>query len=83
MPHNLYLHSALVLTRVINRKDRSAVKEANMYYAIESSIALFISFLSTCLWLLYLLQPFPNQSMLKVPVFELRVTGYMNGMASP
>ncbi|XP_071943498.1 uncharacterized protein [Antedon mediterranea] len=45
MPHNIYLHSALVLSRKINRKQKQEVEEGNMYYAIESAIALFISFL--------------------------------------
>lgn len=45
MPHNIYLHSALVLSRTIDRKNSESVKEANMYYSIESSIALFVSFL--------------------------------------
>ncbi|CAH1242248.1 SLC11A1 [Branchiostoma lanceolatum] len=45
MPHNIYLHSALVLSRDIDRKDKSKIKEANMYNAIESAIALFVSFL--------------------------------------
>ncbi|XP_070535761.1 natural resistance-associated macrophage protein 2-like [Ptychodera flava] len=45
MPHNIYLHSALVLSRYINRGQKSKVKEANMYYAIESAIALFVSFI--------------------------------------
>ncbi|XP_050407510.2 uncharacterized protein LOC126822588 [Patella vulgata] len=45
MPHNIYLHSALVLSRKIDRKNKDAVKEANMYYSIESAIALFVSFL--------------------------------------
>lgn len=44
MPHNLYLHSALVLTRKVNYKNRTAVNEANIYNAIESAIALIISF---------------------------------------
>ena len=45
MPHNLYLHSALVKSRDVDRRQSSAVREANKYYFIESSIALFISFL--------------------------------------
>lgn len=44
MPHNLYLHSSLVLSRKI-RPTYTAKKEANIYNGIESSIALFISFL--------------------------------------
>ncbi|KAL8559335.1 hypothetical protein ACOMHN_060025 [Nucella lapillus] len=45
MPHNIYLHSALVLSRDVDRRDSGAVKEANVYYAIESVVALFVSFL--------------------------------------
>lgn len=45
MPHNLYLHSALVKSRDIDRRKREVVREANMYYFIESAIALFVSFL--------------------------------------
>ncbi|XP_063765844.1 natural resistance-associated macrophage protein 2-like isoform X1 [Eleginops maclovinus] len=45
MPHNIYLHSALVKSRDIDRKNKNEVKEANKYYFIESTIALFISFL--------------------------------------
>nr|CAX82411.1 Natural resistance-associated macrophage protein 2 [Schistosoma japonicum]CAX82461.1 Natural resistance-associated macrophage protein 2 [Schistosoma japonicum] len=43
MPHNFYLHSALVKTRDIDRTNPYAVREANMYYFIESAIALFVS----------------------------------------
>jgi natural resistance-associated macrophage protein len=43
MPHNLYLHSALVLTRKISYHNRNAVYEANIYNAIESAISLGIS----------------------------------------
>ena len=43
MPHNLYLHSSLVLTRNIDHTNRNSVKEANIYNAIESGISLFIS----------------------------------------
>jgi natural resistance-associated macrophage protein len=45
MPHNLYLHSSLVLSRKINTNSKSAVKEANIYNAIESSISLSVSFI--------------------------------------
>ena len=44
MPHNFYLHSALVKSRQINRKNKRAIKEANFYYLIESTIALIVSF---------------------------------------
>ncbi|CAJ0941050.1 unnamed protein product, partial [Mesorhabditis belari] len=45
MPHNFYLHSALVQSRRVNREKRSAVKEANFYYFIESAFALLCSFI--------------------------------------
>jgi len=48
MPHNIYLHSGLVNAdeeRKINRNDKDDVREANKYNAIESSIALFVSFI--------------------------------------
>ena len=43
MPHNLYLHSALVKSRDVDRTNKRLVKEANMYYFVESGIALFVS----------------------------------------
>eukprot|EP01095_Lingulamoeba_sp_RSL-Kostka_P007419 TRINITY_DN2361_c0_g1_i1.p1 TRINITY_DN2361_c0_g1~~TRINITY_DN2361_c0_g1_i1.p1 ORF type:complete len:533 (+),score=155.36 TRINITY_DN2361_c0_g1_i1:85-1683(+) len=43
MPHNLFLHSALVQTREVKRTDK-AIKKANLYNALESVIALGISF---------------------------------------
>ncbi|KAM6269036.1 natural resistance-associated macrophage protein 1 isoform 2-T2 [Porphyrio hochstetteri] len=45
MPHNIFLHSSLVKTRAIDRSKKEAVSEANMYFLIESCLALFISFL--------------------------------------
>lgn len=44
MPHNLYLHSALVKSRDVDRRQPAKVKEANYYFFIEASIALVISF---------------------------------------
>ena len=43
MPHNLYLHSALVKSRKIDRKNKAEVKDANRYVFIESAIALGVS----------------------------------------
>ncbi|XP_052127872.1 protein Malvolio isoform X2 [Frankliniella occidentalis] len=45
MPHNMYLHSALVKSRQIDRKKSEKVKEANRYFFIEACIALFVSFI--------------------------------------
>jgi len=45
MPHNLFLHSALVLTRKVAENDREKKKEAIIYNNIESGISLTVSFL--------------------------------------
>lgn len=45
MPHNLYLHSALVKSRDIDRTKPEKVKDANLYFFIEAAIALFVSFI--------------------------------------
>jgi len=45
MPHNLFLHSALVHSRAIPRDQRGAVAEANYYFIIESAISLLLSFI--------------------------------------
>nr|GEZ52499.1 metal transporter Nramp5-like [Tanacetum cinerariifolium] len=44
MPHNLFLHSALVLSRKIPSSVRG-VNDACRYFLIESGIALFVAFL--------------------------------------
>jgi natural resistance-associated macrophage protein len=44
MPHNLYLHSSLVLSRRVDRNRSSQVHEAIRYNAIESGLALLFSF---------------------------------------
>ncbi|KAK4273994.1 hypothetical protein QN277_017289 [Acacia crassicarpa] len=44
MPHNLFLHSALVLSRKVPHTVRG-INEACRYFLIESGIALFIAFL--------------------------------------
>ncbi|KAL2462172.1 Metal transporter Nramp6 [Abeliophyllum distichum] len=44
MPHNLFLHSALVLSRKIPRSV-SGIKEASRFYLIESGFALTVAFL--------------------------------------
>lgn len=44
MPHNLYLHSALVLSRKVNYRNRNEVNEGNYYNAIESALSLGVSF---------------------------------------
>ncbi|XP_077429395.1 natural resistance-associated macrophage protein 2-like isoform X1 [Vanacampus margaritifer] len=62
MPHNIYLHSALVKSRDIDRRNKKAVKEANKYYFIESTIALFISFLINVFVVAVFAQAFYNKT---------------------
>ncbi|KAL2505944.1 Metal transporter Nramp2 [Abeliophyllum distichum] len=45
MPHNVFLHSALVLSRKIDPNKKGQVQEAINYYGIESSVALLVSFM--------------------------------------
>ncbi|KAF3438830.1 hypothetical protein FNV43_RR17105 [Rhamnella rubrinervis] len=45
MPHNVFLHSALVQSREIDRNKKGRVQEALNYYGIESTVALMISFI--------------------------------------
>ena len=44
MPHNLYLHSGLVLSRKVDRTSARRVNDAIWYSRIESAIALLVSF---------------------------------------
>jgi len=44
MPHNLFLHSALVQSRIIDRTDKGAIQEANYYFSLEGAISLAVSF---------------------------------------
>lgn len=45
MPHNLYLHSSLALSRKIDRSRPSVIKTAIYYFNLESFIILFISYI--------------------------------------
>uniref|UniRef100_A0A5B7A8W1 Putative metal transporter Nramp3 n=1 Tax=Davidia involucrata TaxID=16924 RepID=A0A5B7A8W1_DAVIN len=45
MPHNVFLHSALVQSREIDHHKSGRVREALNYYSIESTIALIVSFI--------------------------------------
>lgn len=62
MPHNIYLHSALVKSRDVDRKNKKEVKEANKYYFIESTVALFVSFLINVFVVAVFAQAFFNKS---------------------
>lgn len=45
MPHNLFLHSALVRSRKITRSSRAGLDEASAYFTIETCLSLFVSFI--------------------------------------
>ncbi|KAE8886029.1 hypothetical protein PF005_g24113 [Phytophthora fragariae] len=45
MPHNIFLHSALVQERQIDNRSKEKVEEANFYFSLEAAMALFVSFL--------------------------------------
>ncbi|KAF7828656.1 metal transporter Nramp3-like [Senna tora] len=45
MPHNVFLHSALVQSRQVDQSKKARVQEALNYYSIESTVALIISFI--------------------------------------
>uniref|UniRef100_A0A0N4ZIM3 Protein Malvolio n=1 Tax=Parastrongyloides trichosuri TaxID=131310 RepID=A0A0N4ZIM3_PARTI len=45
MPHNFYLHSALVKSRAVNRNCKKRIVEANKYFFIDSTVSLTISFI--------------------------------------
>ncbi|KAK4779409.1 hypothetical protein SAY86_006937 [Trapa natans] len=45
MPHNVFLHSALVQSRKVDPEKKGQVQEAINYYNIESTFALVVSFI--------------------------------------
>ncbi|CAI5497782.1 unnamed protein product [Closterium sp. Naga37s-1] len=45
MPHNIFLHSALVQSRAIDRHSPPRVAEALLYFTLESALAVLLSFL--------------------------------------
>jgi NRAMP (natural resistance-associated macrophage protein)-like metal ion transporter len=45
MPHNVFLHSALVQSREVDHSKKERVQEAIRYYSIESTVALVVSFI--------------------------------------
>ncbi|KAM3877592.1 natural resistance-associated macrophage protein 2-like [Diretmus argenteus] len=76
MPHNIYLHSALVKSRQIDRGNKKEVKEANKYYFIESAIALFISFLINVFVVAVFAEAFYNKT-------NIQVNAMCNASGSP
>ena len=63
MPHNLFLHSSIILTRKIDRDDAVAIKNAIKYGSMDSNISLMISF-------------FVNAAILMVSAATFNTNGY-------
>ncbi|MBF7017406.1 Nramp family divalent metal transporter [Staphylococcus durrellii] len=51
MPHNLYLHSSIVQSRMYDRNDVNAKKSAVKFATLDSNIQLVIAFVINCLLL--------------------------------
>ncbi|KAJ0064601.1 hypothetical protein NL108_010933, partial [Boleophthalmus pectinirostris] len=66
MPHNIYLHSALVKSREVDRSKKEEVKEANKYFFIESCLALFVSFIINVFVVSVFAEAFYGQTNLQV-----------------
>lgn len=69
MPHNLYLHSALVQTRKIER-DASSIKKALKYNFWDSTIALNLAFLVNAAILILAASVFHKNGMTEVAELE-------------
>ncbi|KAI8975590.1 natural resistance-associated macrophage protein-domain-containing protein [Mycotypha africana] len=70
MPHNMFLHSALVMSRNLGKEpSKMKKKEANFYFAVESTIALFISYLINLAIVVVFAQVFydPGRIVTKLP----------------
>lgn len=61
-----FLHSFMQQSREVDRKNKKEVKEANKYFFIESTIALFISFLINVFVVAVFAQSFFNKTNMDV-----------------
>ncbi|GAN10342.1 ferrous ion membrane transporter DMT1 [Mucor ambiguus] len=70
MPHNMFLHSALVMSRYLGTTPTENKKrEANFYFAIESTVSLFVSYLINLAVVVVFAQVFykPGQPITQLP----------------
>ena len=65
MPHNLFLHTSLVLTRNVDRNDVKAVRAAIRYSTVDTVVALLFAL-------------FVNAAILIVAASTFNVNGYTN-----
>ncbi len=66
MPHNLYLHSALVQSRKL-QKDEASIRSAIRFNTIDSAVALSVAFLVNAAILVLAAMVFYGKSQLTVP----------------
>jgi manganese transport protein len=66
MPHNLYLHSALVQSRKL-QKDEASIKKAIRFNAIDSTVALTVAFFVNAAILVLAAMVFYGKSQVVVP----------------
>ncbi|CAD7705426.1 unnamed protein product [Ostreobium quekettii] len=60
MPHNIYLHSAVVLNRDIDRTSVPAIREAMFYFSVEVCLTLVVTVLiNTCVISVFASASFP------------------------
>ncbi|KAG1059840.1 hypothetical protein G6F42_028165 [Rhizopus arrhizus] len=70
MPHNMFLHSALVMSRYLGTTPTENKKrEANFYFAIESTVSLLVSYLINLAVVVVFAQVFykPGQPITQLP----------------
>ncbi|KAI8376418.1 natural resistance-associated macrophage protein-domain-containing protein [Radiomyces spectabilis] len=70
MPHNMFLHSALVMSRNLGEKPTvEKKKEANFYFAVESGLALLTSYFINLAIVVVFAQVFyaPDRDVLQLP----------------
>lgn len=75
MPHNIFLHSALVQSREIDLTSTSAKKEAIMYNSIESGLSLAVTVIINLSLMAVFASGFHNQAELGITEVGLGSAG--------
>eukprot|EP00947_MAST-08B_sp_MAST-8B-sp1_P001139 g1139.t1 len=79
MPHNIYLHSALVQSRKVDRGSDDAVGQACKYNAIDSSLSLLLSFFINVAVVAVFAKGFFNKAECARPGWDLNTFSYDHG----
>eukprot|EP01135_Chromosphaera_perkinsii_P008506 Nk52_evm1s1372 gene=Nk52_evmTU1s1372 len=75
MPHNMYLHSALVQSRKVHPTDKRGVREAYFYFKLESALSLAVSFVINLFVIAVFAKGFYNVPGIDVDDIGLRSAG--------